>query len=121
MWNNRKNIYRRHLSVILLLLIAVRIVPFGLLHYHNGNFASFETSAFSAQGLGNNIESLVKEPTGTCSLHQLLDLINNGFYVGTALQILNTGIYNDNIILYTENRLDVISVNILNKGSPVLV
>ena len=120
MWNNRKSNYRRHLSVILLLLIAVRVVPFGLLHYHNGNFASFEQNASITSNFEKNAESQVKESSGPCSIHQLIDLINNGFQVGTILQFLNEAIYNDNINLYTEYRLEVISVYILNKGSPLL-
>ena len=120
MWNNRKSTYRQHLSVILLLLIAVRVVPFGLLHYHNGNFANFEASASTLSSFENNADSQVKDSSGPCSIHQLIDIINNGFQLGTILQIINVAIYNDNINLYTEHRLEVISVYILNKGSPKL-
>ena len=119
MWNNKKSTYRRHLSVILLLLIAVRVVPFGLLHYHNGYFASFEAGASIPPSFENNADSQVKDSSGPCSIHQLIDLINNGFQLGTTLQIINVAIYKDNINLYTEDRLEIISVYILNKGSPI--
>jgi hypothetical protein len=121
MWQNKKSTYKRHIGFILLLLIAVRVVPFGLLHYHNGKFADFQASNYSTQELPNNTETLLKDSRGSCSLHELLDIINNGFFVGSDLQIIETGIYNDNINLYTENRLEAISINILNKGSPVLI
>ena len=109
---------RNFISLTLLFLILLRLVPFNLLHYHNGEFASFNVSSNAANSQNTSESSLI-EATNSCTFHEFLDLINHGFFIDPQLQIFEAPLFNEEFILYTENRLDVISIYLLNKGSPM--
>jgi len=115
-----KKLFSRNLiSLALLLLILLRLVPFNLLHHHNGEFASFNVSVDISDTQTTN-ERFLDEASNSCTFHQFLDLINHGFFIDSNLRIFNADLFDEEHIQYTENRLDVISIYILNKGSPAL-
>ena len=119
MWHTNNLFTRNRLSIVLLFLMVIRVVPFGLLHYHNNNFANFEALSIIAD-LPSEEESLdIANPA--CSFHEYLTLISNGFVTVVESEILNTKVLNTGSTILFDSVTKHHLFDILNKGSPELV
>jgi hypothetical protein len=117
MWNRQNIFSRERVSIILLLLISIRLIPFNLLHYHNGEFAGFKAIIIIADTDDN---SHLDISTTSCTFHQFLDLINHGFFLDTGGEIIFPDDFSERVIVYSKNKPQVFFIHILNKGSPFL-
>lgn len=115
----KKILSRNNVSIALLFLVLLRLVPFNLLHYHNGVFASFKasTNIFISE---NNSDYQLAEKTSSCSFHQFLDLINHAFSLDATFQYVTTSLFGNNQSIYFEGQSTDVAIYILNKGSPML-
>jgi len=119
MWYNNNLITRNRISVVLLLLMVIRVVPFGLLHYHNNQFANFEALSIIADLPSEEVSLDISNPA--CSFHDFLTLISNGFVTEVESEILNTKIPNTGSTILFDSVTKYYLFDILNKGSPRLV
>ncbi len=119
MWYSNKILTRARISLILLLLISVRLVPFNLLHYHNNQFASFEifTDDVSHQ---SSTETLSNDAP-YCTFHQFLSLTSNGFVLEIDNELIEAVNHDIGTTVVFELSSTLLFFDILNKGSPVLV
>lgn len=119
MWYSNKILTRFRISLILLLLISVRLVPFNLLHYHNNQFASFEV--FSGN-VGNQSDTeTISNDTPYCTFHQFLSLTSNGFVLEVDNGLREPVGYEIGDTAIIELSSTLLFFDILNKGSPLLV
>lgn len=119
MWHNNNIITRNRISIVLLFLITLRVVPFGLLHFHNNHFASFDALSLIAD-FPEEDESLdIAKPA--CSFHQFLTLINNGFVVEDETEISEPDIKSTEPTVLSESKVKYLLLGIWNKGSPLPV
>lgn len=119
MWYSNKILTGTRISLILLLLISVRLVPFNLLHYHNNQFASFEV--FSG-GVGNqSATAAISNDTPYCTFHQFLSLTSNGFVLEIDNELFESVKHEIGTTTIIELSSTLLFFDILNKGSPLLV
>ena len=114
----KKNFQRNGISLVLLLLISIRLVPFNLLHYHNNKFADFE-----ALGITNGrqqIEDTITLERNGCSFHQFLSLISHNFVFDAEYKISEPIEYGIGTTPISDSKAEFILFEILNKGSPKL-
>ena len=118
MWHTNNLITRKRLSVVLLLLIVIRVVPYGLLHYHNNYFANFEALSIIADLPSEEVSLDIANPS--CSFHEFLTLINNGFITEVDSKTLNSKDPNTGSTVLFDSVAKHHLFEILNKGSPRL-
>ncbi len=118
MWYSNKILTRARISLILLLLISVRLVPFNLLHYHNNQFASFDALVSSSEHYST--EETISDDPPYCTFHQFLSLTSNSFVLAIGVEIFEPIINNSGLTLQIESRAKHLLFNNLNKGSPLL-
>ena len=119
MWYSNKILTRARISLILLLLISVRLVPFKLLHYHNNQFASFEM--FIDDVSHQSSTETISNDAPYCTFYQFLSLTSNGFVLeidNGLIEAVNNDIGTTVVI---ELSSTLLLFDILNKGSPQLV
>jgi hypothetical protein len=118
MWQNNKAFTSSRTSLILLLLISVRLVPFNLLHYHNNQFANFDALI---NGAGHqSTEEAISNEVPYCAFHQFLSLTSNSFVLNVGVNLLKPARYDIVITTLVESESTYLHLDILNKGSPLL-
>jgi hypothetical protein len=118
MWHNNNLITRNKISIVLLFLLSLRVVPFGLLHYHNNHFANSDALSVIADLPSEEVTLDIENPA--CSFHQFLTLVNNGFVVEMESEMLEPVVIGTDLIVLPESRVKYLLFKILNKGSPLL-
>jgi hypothetical protein len=119
MWHSNKILNRARISLILLLLISVRLVPFNLLHYHNNQFASFDL--FSDAVSHQSATETISNDAPYCTFHQFLSLTSNGFLFEHDNEIVEPVIDDRGSTEIIGLSSALLLFDILNKGSPLLV
>ena len=119
MWHTNNLITRNRLSLVLLFLMVIRVVPYGLLHYHNNYFANFEALSIIADLPPEEVALDIENPA--CSFHEFLTLISNGFITEVESKILNSKDPNTGSTVLFDSVAKHHLFEILNKGSPRLV
>lgn len=118
MWHNNTLITRNQISIVLLFLLSLRVIPFGLLHFHNNNFTNFDALGVIAELPSEEVTLEIENPA--CSFHQFLTLVNNGFVVEMECEMLGPVVIGTDLIVLPESRVKYLLFKILNKGSPLL-
>ena len=119
MWHANKFRTRARISLILLLLISVRLVPFNLLHYHNNKFASFKM--FIADVSHQSSTETLSNDAPYCTFHQFLSLTSNGFVLEIDNDLIEAVNHDIGITVVIEHSSTLPLFDILNKGSPILI
>ena len=119
MWHTNNLFTRNRLSVVLLFLMVIRVVPYGLLHYHNNIFANFEALSIIADLPSEEVSLDIANPA--CSFHDFLTLLSNGFVTEVGSKVLNTKVLNTGSTVLFDSETKHHLFDILNKGSPRLV
>jgi len=119
MWQIKKFLTRARIGLILLLLISVRLVPFNLLHYHNNQFANFE--AFNNSTGHQLTKEAISNDAPYCEFHKFLSLTSNSFVLDVGNNLLEPASYDIVITTIVEPKSTYLHLDILNKGSPLLV
>lgn len=111
---SRTKLIRTKVSLVLLLLIAIRVVPFGLLHYHNNQFGGITlnnpTSHTVNAGLSNYISY--------CTLDDFLSLTTSGFVLATEYELPLPIQFETTNTVAVDSGSNYLLFEILNKGSP---
>jgi len=119
MRQKNKILTRARVSLVLLVLISVRLIPYNLLHYHNNQFTSLEV--LNIKTGHKSTEEAISNEAPKCSFHQFLSLTNNSFVLDVESQIFEpTGNY-IGATLQIESRAKYLPFSIMNKGSPLPV
>ena len=119
MWYINKFLARTRISLILLLLISVRLIPFNLLHYHQNQFAGLQTLRGNV-GIQSDAKAIYKD-IPTCSFDQFLSLTSTGFVLGSCPDFIVSASTEIGKTIILELRAKQLLHEILNKGSPLLV
>ena len=119
MWQINKIFTRARIGLILLLLISVRLVPFNLLHYHNNQFANFE--ALNSSAGHQSTEEAISNDAPYCEFHQFLSLTSSSFVLDVEDKLLEPASYDIVVTSIVESKSTYLHLDILNKGSPLLV
>lgn len=118
MWSDNKIFTRIRISLILLLIISVRLVPFNLLHYHNNQFANF--TALNNFDKPFSHEETISDDIPYCVFHKFLTLTAGSFVLASDALKVEPVIKNSASIFQIELRETSWLFAILNKGSPRL-
>ena len=118
MWFTNIILTRARISIILLLLISVRLIPFNLLHFHHYQFAAFEM--FSGIIGHQPTAETINNYTPSCSFDKFLSLTGTGFVLGISNNLIEPACYDIGTTALLEIRSTQLLFDILNKGSPQL-
>lgn len=110
---------KARISLVLLLLLSVRLIPFNLLHYHNSQFASYEIYSGSVSLW--YLPETISDDSSSCSFDKFLSLTGTGFVLEIEGALIEPVIHDIAITSISELRSTLLLVHILNKGSPQLV
>ncbi|GEM_PF-4267050 len=114
---SHNRVVNNRIGAILLLLMAMRLLPFGYLHYHSGTSPELQNKLFPRALHPDGAHTIANNTA--CAFEQYLNLINQAFFLTPAQPTLPVLAYPDNPIPAPVNPADPPAVNILNKGSPV--